>query len=87
METKEFIDALRKMVEYYDYAEEKENDLNKELIMWRERFLSSLPKLDNPEKAAYIWNVFLAYPSETFLTNNPEAHIEKIAKYYESGKK
>jgi hypothetical protein len=82
MNTEEFINILRDLIRAYENRKRG----NLEENMWRERYLDSLPKYEDPARAAKIWAGFLYIPSETFLEKSPEEWIKKLEKWNEDTK-
>lgn len=69
------------MKEVVNLCDERQGYLKyagQEVNMWRERFLSTLPKGDDVKKEAKLWSCFLYTPSKEFSTCSPEKHIENI---------
>jgi hypothetical protein len=70
----ELIEAMRKIVSFYDNREAS----NKEISMWRNRFLASLPLERDAESGAKLWSVFLYMPTTAMIAKSPERHIKDI---------
>lgn len=80
MEENALVGCLRDLLDAYDFRNKGIAVLNQEIKMWRERFLYSLPKLEDTEKAAALWMTFLAIPSEGFKTFSPEKMMGEITR-------
>lgn len=72
METNELIKAMRQVIECYDYCTNPENPSEREIRMWRERFISEQPKIEDKEKYTYVGRCFLFASSEYMMINGPE---------------
>jgi ribosomal 50S subunit-associated protein YjgA (DUF615 family) len=68
------IEELRKILEAYDYCNNPENPLIRELEMWRKRFIKD-------ENSNFVKSHFMAIPSATFETKTPEQLLEEIRNY------
>lgn len=78
MEKKELIYLLLDMVDQYDKLQNHENAWNKEIQMWRTRFLESNSGFEkNPVKR----NTFLLTPSDSFMKTSPEELFRKLSEF------
>ena len=67
----EFVNLLEDMVKAWKYQNDVESPSNKEILMWRERFLESKK---NIRKMGEM--VFLAIPSEKMMEYGPEYYFQ-----------
>ena len=52
--------------------------MQREIEMWRNRFLLSLPKEDSIEKETAIWCGFLYMPAQNMMEQSPEETIKYL---------
>ena len=85
--TEHFIDILKDLIHCYEVVNNENNPLNREVKMWRNKFLNTQKHIENKENAARIWNVFMCIPSDGFMGNSdehnlniPERHYDNIAR-------
>lgn len=75
--TEDLVAAIKELIRCYEECQPHSHS-NKEIIMWRERFLSSLPKLEDKNKASKLWCYFLYTPSSVMMKSSPEKIIEEL---------
>lgn len=76
MDREGIIEFLEILISSYKFANDSENPCNREIRMWRNRFLESYSPLYDHHIAAY----FLALPSEEMLKSTPKEIYEKLIK-------
>ena len=86
MEENQLVECLRDLLNAYEYRERTEKSYKEEITMWREKFLNSLPKLNNAEKEARLWCMFLGIKSCDIGLYRPDHHIERIMRYLDESK-
>lgn len=69
------LDDLIEVMKQIIYLKEANEMASKELYMWREKYLFSLPKYEDKEKGAYIWRCFMSTTAEEFSKKCPGVHI------------
>lgn len=75
--TEDIIAAMKELIRCYEECNTNSKS-NQELTYWREKFLSSLPKYDNLEQAAYIWRCFLSIPCGEIHKLGPHTLIKQF---------
>lgn len=76
MNIEEFVDALKELTRCYDYCNDEESPQNKEISMWRNKFL-----IDNNISDIYIKKCFINSPSEYLLSyESPEEYLKGLKK-------
>jgi len=74
MKNDEVIDGLKNLIHFYELFNNENSAYNKEINMWRNRFLDEKIK-GNDSKSMYIKNVFLGMPYDNFMKNTPEENL------------
>ena len=75
----DIIEYMREVIEVWDARD----DANKEIRMWRERFLNEIPKYNDAKHAAKVWMSFLSIPTSKFIKQTPQSHIKEIENFLE----
>lgn len=78
MDREEFLNILKEL----ETSLKVKEACNDEITRWRERFLASLTKYENIEKAAYVWHVFLSTPSSE-MPRDLDKYIKDLEKQYD----
>jgi hypothetical protein len=76
--TEDLINAMKELVRCYESANDRESATNKEIEMWRDRFIRSIPRLVDLKKDMQMTAHFLCLPSEEIIKRPVEQWIELI---------
>jgi hypothetical protein len=78
MLTKEFVHIIKELINSYESLSGG-GDAHHEIILWRERFLSSIPKYDDEEKDTYVRSNFMTLHCTNLKIMSPDVLISKLA--------
>ncbi len=76
MKTNELIECLRVIVQNFD--ESQDTNVNKEVLYWRNKFLTSIESQMYDDIFKRFKNIFLSIPSENFNERPAESWVEFI---------
>lgn len=79
IDTNDLIESMRDIIECYDSIE----ICQKEIRMWRQRYLDSLDLDSNRAEKCYVHIYFMALPSESILKTSIENQIKSVRKFFE----
>lgn len=83
MDMEELTQQLYELIAHLSLIEKTQIHINMELTYWRERYLTSIDKEENPDKGAYVWLVFKSTPCQEMMKMKPENVIKAARKGYE----
>jgi hypothetical protein len=75
MKKDEVIEFMKELVSCWEIQNSSDSFLNKEILMWRERFLEEKDVVN-----AYTKITFLSLPYVHFLTHSPEELLDMVSK-------
>lgn len=81
MKTHDLVSVLREVVSCYDSLNQG-GDAHNEIIMWRNKFLSTLPKIEGEAKEAFVKSSFLTVHCANFKLMSVEEILKKIEESY-----
>jgi hypothetical protein len=82
----EIIEALTDIFRGYEKSLETDISADKERVMWRKKFLSTINFTGIEEKMGYIYNVFLNLPPASLEAKEPEQIISALIENFKKGK-
>ena len=76
------VDAMRILIRKFDELKNAIDVGNKEITMWRTKFIDSQPYESPAHKNKRIRNAFLYFDCSEFIRKTPEENLQKCIEFY-----
>lgn len=77
MDENDFISGMKELLRCYDIVYTSDSSINREVQMWRKRFIDSIGESESVEEQI-IKNTFLYTPSEEMMNQSPEQLLDEL---------
>ena len=78
MEAKSLIDSMKELIRCYEICNDPNSPIQRELTMWRKRFLQEQWVAASSKRKDYEECHFLFVPSETLMKHDVEEYFKQI---------